>query len=89
MSTVLEIQCDASHLCAAIDQLSQFAERFPERVQAFLKAAGCAPELPGFDPGFLVAVTTGQDGIALEPSNRLLHFLAAMRAGDVDCFSVE
>lgn len=85
----LALQCDSSSLSAAMAELSELAQRFPERVQAFLHAADCPPELAGLDLGFLVTVTTGEQGIALQPSNRFLHFLAAMRAGDVDRFSVE
>lgn len=85
----LALHCDSSSLCAAIAELSQLAQRFPERVQAFLNAADCPPELAGLDLGFLVTVTADEQGIALQPSNRFLHFLSAMRAGDFDRLAVE
>ena len=85
----VELQCDSGSLLAAMAELSQFAKRFPERVQAFLGAVDGSSELAGLDFGFLVAVSTSNNRVSLEPSDCFLEFLAAMRAGDADRFSVE
>ncbi|MDX9944269.1 MAG: hypothetical protein RBS35_05670 [Azonexus sp.] len=89
MTTTVELQCDSSSLLAAMAELSQFAKRFPECVQAFLGAVDCSSELAGLDFGFLVAVSTSNNRVSLEPSDSFLEFLAAMRTRDADHFAVE
>lgn len=83
------LRVDSSPAVSALEALSQFAERFPKRVQAFLGAGDGFPELAGLDLDWLFAVSTVDGRIALEPSDRLRDFLAALGAVDADLLVVE
>ena len=81
---ILKIHCDLDALDAALQSLSELAEHRTEVVQRFLDGIDSFSELVRIDAESLPALGAGQLRIALQPSDRLVEFLAAVRAGKFD-----
>lgn len=62
--------------------LSELAHRSPELVQGFLDVGDPIAEACSIDEDLLPACRTNEVRVVLQPSKRLLDFLAAARAGD-------
>lgn len=69
---------------AALAELLELAKSRGELVQAFLGGIDCAAQLCRLDLDGLPAAGAGELWIALEPSDLLVEFLAASRAGESD-----
>jgi hypothetical protein len=85
----IQLVCDSRAVEAAIGCLSALAERFPDAVQGFLDGLLDPSELVRFDGGDGSARPAGEFRIALQPSDRLRDFLAALPAGDVERMVVQ
>ncbi len=83
-SATMTLQVDAGPLCAAIASLSEVADRSPQVVQSFLDSIDSSAQLVRFDGDLRSAARAGNQGIVLEPSDFLLDFLSAFRAGEFD-----
>lgn len=77
------IACDSGPFQAALATLEQVAHGRVELVQGFLSSCNAAAQLVRIDIDSTPAAGTCQMRVVLQPSDALLAFLAAVRAGDV------
>lgn len=85
-SIALRLVCDTSPLQAALMELREAPE---QSVQLFLQGIGGAAKLVRLDLDEVPAGAAGERRILIQPSDALRHFLAAVRARNVDCGVVE
>jgi hypothetical protein len=78
----VNLQCDAELLKAALHSLAELAELPGEVVQCFLDGLDPSAQLFRIDCEGFSASGTSELRIAFQPSDLLVEFLAAMRAGN-------
>jgi tRNA pseudouridine-54 N-methylase len=82
----LRLVCDARPLEAALAELREAPE---QSVQLLLQGIGGAAKLVRFDLDEVPAGAAGERRVLIQPSDALRHFLAAVRARNVECGIVE
>lgn len=80
--TPVNLQCDSEPLKAALESLAELAEFSGEVVQCFLDGLDSSAQLFRVDCEGFSASGTSELRIAFQPSDLLVEFLAAMRAGN-------
>lgn len=83
-ASTIEIRIDSSAVDLALSQLAQLAETRRELVQAFLNRIGGAAQLVRLDLDGDFAAGAGECRILFQPSDLLVEFLLASRAGECD-----
>ena len=77
----LKIQCDDQPFQAALRSLEELQQSFPELVKRFLGRINSSSQLVRINADGGAAATTGDLRVTFQPSDLLLDFLAAARAG--------
>ena len=80
-SFAVKIQCDDQPLQAAIRSLEALRQSSPELVKRFLDGIDSSSQLVCIDTDGSATATAGDLWVTFQPSNLLLDFLAAVRAG--------
>lgn len=75
---------ESAPILDALANLSTLSKAFPDSVQRFLDGLLDPSELVCLDVGNGPAGSAGEFRIALQPSDRLLEFLATFPAGNVE-----
>lgn len=79
----VKLVVDSSSVDRALASLAELAERFPEVVQRFLDGLDPRAKLFRIYPKRGFALRAGEVRIVLQPTNRLVHFLSAFGAGNI------
>lgn len=78
----IRIEVDSSQMIAAINSLSEVAKTSREVVQRFLDGLDSLSHLVCVYSDVVVAPRAGESRIVLQPSDLLVEFLLAARAGE-------
>lgn len=80
----LRIRCDERPFLAALRSLEEFAKRFPDVVERFLKGLPDLSELIWLNSISSTADGTNEVRVVLEPSDCFRQFLAAFSTRDIE-----
>ena len=83
-TATLRLTCEQSpELVRSMASLAKLAERSPKCVQRFFRSRKSFAKAIRIDEDLLPASVADEMRVVLQPSDRLVQFLAAMGAGDV------
>jgi hypothetical protein len=89
----IAINLDGSAFLAALEELRSLAPSLPEGIREFLvgifDTSDLSSELGTIEPHGLPALGAGELRVCLNPSDRFLMLMAALRVGDCDLGAVE
>lgn len=82
MRAPIVLRIDTAPLDAALASLSEVAQTSSEVVQRFLDGLDSASQLVGLDSDDVLATGAGDLWVVFQPSDLLVEFLLAARAGE-------
>lgn len=79
----IRLRCDEQPFQMALRSLEEFAERFPDVVERFLKGLSDLSQLIRLNSILSTASGTNEVRVVLEPSDCFRQFLAASSTGNI------